>query len=39
MKTSEVGDRLMDAKRFEAPMLEPPALHFLFADARLGGQG
>lgn len=36
MTTSGVGDKLMDATRFEAPMLEPPALHYFFADARLG---
>ena len=37
MKAGGVGDTLMDATRFEAPMLEPPALHYFFADARLGG--
>jgi hypothetical protein len=37
MKTSGVGNTLMDATRFEAPMLEPSALHYFFADPRLGG--
>jgi hypothetical protein len=37
MKTSGIDDELMDATRFEAPVLEPPGLHHFFADARFGG--
>ncbi len=36
MYSSGVGDRLSDPTRFEAPLLEPPALHYFFADERLG---
>jgi hypothetical protein len=35
MHTSGVRDKLTDEARFEAPMLEPPALHYFFADPRL----
>ena len=35
LKISNVGADLSDPIRFEAPLLEPPALHFFFADERL----
>lgn len=39
MKTSGIGDTLSDPIRFEAPPLESPALHYFFADERLGSKG
>ena len=36
LKTSEISARLSEPIRFEAPPLEPLALHFFFADERLG---
>ncbi len=35
MRTSGIGSELAEATRFEAPMLEPHALHYFFADPRL----
>jgi hypothetical protein len=35
MKTSDVGGKLSDPIRFNAPAFEPPALHYFFADERL----
>lgn len=35
LKRSNVGAGLSEPIRFDAPILEPPALHFFFADERL----
>jgi hypothetical protein len=35
LKTSGIGDKLNEPVRFDAPALEPPALHYFFADDRL----
>jgi hypothetical protein len=35
MNASGVGGTLSDPVRFDAPPMEPPALHYFFADERL----
>jgi hypothetical protein len=35
LKNSRVGSNLSEPIRFDAPLLEPPALHFFFGDERL----
>ncbi|CAE6858747.1 hypothetical protein R75471_00052 [Paraburkholderia domus] len=39
LSESGIGNSLSDPIRFDAPSLEPPALHYFFADERFGGNG